>query len=56
MQEDLNTETLHKQFLITQKETNTSHVMEYGDKVSYIGSSRQHFLCLKLILFSYPSI
>ena len=35
LQEDLNTETLHKQFLITQKETNTSHVMEYGDKVSF---------------------
>ncbi|KAH3845222.1 hypothetical protein DPMN_087497 [Dreissena polymorpha] len=29
--EDLTTETLQKQFLITKKETNSSHVMEYGD-------------------------
>ncbi|KAK3585993.1 hypothetical protein CHS0354_033110 [Potamilus streckersoni] len=29
--EDLNTETLEKQFKITKAETNTSHVMEYGD-------------------------
>lgn len=29
--EDLNTETLQKQFMIAKKETNTSHVMEYGD-------------------------
>jgi len=29
--EDLSTETLQKQFKIVKKETNTSHVMEYGD-------------------------
>jgi legumain len=29
--ENLNKETMHKQFQIVQKETNTSHVMEYGD-------------------------
>ncbi|CAH1790688.1 unnamed protein product [Owenia fusiformis] len=29
--ENLNTETLQKQFKIVKKETNTSHVMEYGD-------------------------
>lgn len=29
--EDLSTETLQKQFEIVKKETNTSHVMEYGD-------------------------
>jgi len=29
--EDLNMETLHKQFQIVKEETNTSHVMEYGD-------------------------
>lgn len=30
--EDLKLETLHKQFEIVKEETNTSHVMEYGDK------------------------
>nr|KAG5696962.1 hypothetical protein BaRGS_008424 [Batillaria attramentaria] len=30
--EDLSEETLQKQFTITKQETNTSHVMEYGDK------------------------
>jgi legumain len=30
--EDLKLETLHKQFEIVKDETNTSHVMEYGDK------------------------
>lgn len=34
MQEDLKKETLHKQFLIVKKHTNTSHVMQYGNKVS----------------------
>lgn len=29
--EDLKLETLHKQFQIVKEETNTSHVMEYGD-------------------------
>jgi len=29
--ENLNLETLHKQYQIVKKETNTSHVMEYGD-------------------------
>lgn len=33
--ENLNIETLHKQFQIVKAETNTSHVMEYGD--SHIG-------------------
>jgi len=33
--ENLNIETLHKQFQIVKTETNTSHVMEYGD--SHIG-------------------
>ena len=27
-------ETLHKQYTIVKRETNTSHVMQYGDKVS----------------------
>jgi legumain len=31
--EDLKLETLHKQYEIVKDETNTSHVMEYGDKV-----------------------
>uniref|UniRef100_K7FJF9 Legumain n=1 Tax=Pelodiscus sinensis TaxID=13735 RepID=K7FJF9_PELSI len=30
--EDLGKETLHKQFLIVKKHTNTSHVMQYGNK------------------------
>jgi len=34
MQENLNVETLQKQFQIVKSETNTSHVMEYGDMVS----------------------
>jgi len=34
MQENLNIETLQKQFKIVKSETNTSHVMEYGDMVS----------------------
>jgi len=34
MQENLNLETLQKQFQIVKAETNTSHVMEYGDMVS----------------------
>ncbi|UJR32014.1 hypothetical protein I4U23_019484 [Adineta vaga] len=29
--EDLSKETLYQQFLVTQKKTNTSHVMQYGD-------------------------
>ena len=33
-QENLNKETLHKQFKIVRAETNTSHVEQYGDKVS----------------------
>lgn len=31
LQEDLSSETLQKQFMITKSETNTSHVQEYGD-------------------------
>jgi legumain len=34
--EKLDQESLHQQFLITQKNTNTSHVMEYGDLVKMI--------------------
>jgi len=34
VQENLNLETLQKQFQIVKSETNTSHVMEYGDMVS----------------------
>jgi legumain len=30
-QENLNSETLQKQFMITKSETNTSHVQEFGD-------------------------
>ncbi|XP_072479359.1 legumain [Notamacropus eugenii] len=30
--EDLTTETLHKQFQLVKKHTNTSHVMQYGNK------------------------
>lgn len=33
MQEDLRKETLHKQFQLVKKRTNTSHVMQYGNKV-----------------------
>jgi hypothetical protein len=36
LQENLNIETLQQQFLIVKKETNTSHVMEYGDMVSLL--------------------
>jgi len=36
MQENLNLETLQNQFRIVRSETNTSHVMEYGDMVSTI--------------------
>jgi len=31
--EDISTETLFKQFEVTKKKTNLSHVMEYGDLV-----------------------
>jgi len=34
MQENLNLETLQKQYQIVKSETDTSHVMEYGDMVS----------------------
>jgi len=34
MQENLNLETLQKQYQIVKSETTTSHVMEYGDMVS----------------------
>ena len=33
-QEDLSQETLHKQYKLVKKETNTSHVMQFGDLVS----------------------
>lgn len=33
MQEDLRKETLHKQFQLVKKRTNTSHVMQYGNRV-----------------------
>lgn len=33
-QEDLKKETLHKQFVLVKKHTNTSHVMQYGNLVS----------------------
>ena len=33
------TETLQEQYEITKKETNTSHVMEYGDMVSPINEN-----------------
>ncbi|NXR87682.1 LGMN protein, partial [Hypocryptadius cinnamomeus] len=32
MQEDLRKETLHKQFQLVKKRTNTSHVMQYGNR------------------------
>lgn len=35
-QENLNSETIQEQFKITKKKTNTSQVMEWGDKVLYI--------------------
>jgi len=35
MQENLNLETLQKQFQIVKQETNTSHVQEYGDMVCH---------------------
>lgn len=34
MQENLNKETVIQQFNIVKKETNTSHVTEWGDAVS----------------------
>jgi legumain len=34
--EDLTKESLHKQFEVTKKNTNLSHVMEYGDLVCRI--------------------
>ena len=34
LQEDLSKETLHKQFKIVKRETNTSHVQQYGEKVT----------------------
>lgn len=33
-QEDLTKETLHKQYHLVKSHTNTSHVMQYGNKVS----------------------
>ncbi len=50
LQENLNIETLQQQFLIVKKETNTSHVMEYGDMVSLLWltdiTRRSHsFIC-----------
>lgn len=34
LQEDLTKETLHKQYHLVKSHTNTSHVMQYGNKVS----------------------
>ena len=34
LQKDLSQETLFKQYKIVKRETNTSHVQEYGDKVN----------------------
>lgn len=34
LQEDLSRETLHKQYQLVKSHTNTSHVMQYGNKVS----------------------
>lgn len=34
LQEDLTKETLHKQYQLVKSHTNTSHVMQYGNKVS----------------------
>ena len=34
LQKDLSQETLFKQYKIVKRETNTSHVQEYGDKVT----------------------
>ena len=34
LQEDLTRETLHKQYQLVKSHTNTSHVMQYGNKVS----------------------
>lgn len=33
LQEDLTKETLHKQYQLVKSHTNTSHVMQYGNKV-----------------------
>jgi legumain len=33
LQEDITSETLQEQFSIVKKETNTSHVQEFGDMV-----------------------
>lgn len=33
LQEDLTRETLHKQYQLVKSHTNTSHVMQYGNKV-----------------------
>lgn len=33
-QEDLTKETLHRQYQLVKSHTNTSHVMQYGNKVS----------------------
>lgn len=48
MQEDLRKETLHKQFQLVKKRTNTSHVMQYGNRVCIW----EGFL-LKCIFFKY---
>lgn len=45
MQENLNLETLQKQYQIVKSETDTSHVMEYGDMVS---SDCEFWLLIKL--------
>ena len=34
LQKDLSQETLYQQYKIVKQETNTSHVMEYGNKVT----------------------
>ena len=46
MQENLNVETLHKQYTIVKEETNTSHVQQYGDKVS----NDVHVFCSAIVL------
>lgn len=48
MQEDLRKETLHKQFQLVKKRTNTSHVMQYGNKVGIWAGFLKTFSALSI--------
>ena len=58
MQENLNLETLQKQFQIVKQETNTSHVQEYGDMVchTFVFIANKDKFQLKVKVINYKLI